>query len=690
VEESLVLKFIEALVIIADPVRMMFLITGVLMGLVLGVIPGLGGIVGLAILLPFTFEMDPYSAFAILLGIGAVTSTSDTIPAVLFGVPGTAGTAATILDGYPLAKKGQAGRALGASYTANLMGGLFGAALLAFSIPILRPVMLYIGSPELLSFTIFGLTMVAVLSGSSPLRGLLAASFGLMISMIGTADQTGSERWTLDSLYLWEGLPIVPVTLGIFALPELADLAIARRTIAGKSKIDARSGQLEGFKDAIRHWWLVVRVSWIGAGLGAIPGIGGSVVDWIAYGHAARSEKGADETFGHGDIRGVIASEGSNNAKDGGALVPTIAFGVPGSAGMAILLGVFMIHGLQPGPDMLTKDITVTYSMVWSIAIANVFGTAICFAFAGHFAKLAMVRYSVIMPIILSVVLIGAYQGTRSWGDLLALLFFGVLGWIMKRLQWPRPPIILGFVLGSIVERYMFISIGAYGASWLLNPVVFIMLAMSAFGLARPFMREVTRVGGLRSMVPDFSRSQISVNTAFYIAFLTMVTLALMETYTWPYGARLIPQIVCYFALVVGAMSFLNYTFRPPVADIPTDAEDDFSAQAKVMKALHMDLVNDDDDIDKATIAKRAVTYLGWILFFYASTFVIGMLPTMFFFVIAYMRYEGRERWSLVFPWAGGLPIFCYIVFDQLIAVPWPHSLLGDWYPILRDVVPSM
>ena len=383
---------LTALGIITEPQRLVFLFSGVLIGLGLGVIPGLGGIVGMALLLPFTFTMDPYSAFAFLLGMGSVTTTSDTIPAVLFGVPGTTGSAATILDGHPMAKKGQAGRAFGAAYTASLVGGVFGAFLLAISIPVLRPVMLYLGSPELLAFAVLGLSMVAVLSGKTPLRGLAMAAFGLLLAMIGTDPQTGEIRWALDSLYLWDGLHLVPMTMGLFALPELADMAISRRSIAGGAKVDTRSGQWEGVKDVFRHKFLVFRVAVIGSGLGAIPGIGAAVIDWIAYGHAARTEKGAAETFGTGDVRGVLASEGANNAKEGGALVPTIAFGVPGSASMAILLGAFLIHGLIPGPEMLTRHLDVTYSMVWSVALANILGAGICFAFSNQFAKIATLR----------------------------------------------------------------------------------------------------------------------------------------------------------------------------------------------------------------------------------------------------------------------------------------------------------
>src|SRR5918996_1289731 len=379
----------KAFFTLMEPHRLMYLMAGCMMGLVLGIVPGIGGLAGTAMLLPFTFAMDPYSAFALLLGLGATTATGDPIPAVLFGVPGGAGSAATVLDGFPMAKRGEAGRALSAAYMSSLMGGVFGALLLAFSIPILRPVMLYLGSPELLAFSVLGISMVAVLSGSAPLRGAAAGCLGVMIAMIGSD-----------------------------------------------------------------------------------PGISASVVDWLAYGHALKTEKGAAQTFGKGDVRGVIASESSNNAKEGGALVPTLAFGVPGSATMAILLGAFLIHGLVPGPDMLHKNLDITYAMVWSVALANILGAGLCYAFSPQFARLATLRYTLILPAVLSVVYIGAFEASRSWGDLIALLMFGVFGWLMKQFKWPRPPLVLGLVLGDSIERYMFISVERYGISWMWRPVV--------------------------------------------------------------------------------------------------------------------------------------------------------------------------------------------------------------------------
>src|SRR5712672_241263 len=490
----------KAFVILMDPMRLMYLSAGCMMGLVLGIVPGIGGLAGTAMLLPFTFGMDPYSAFALLLGLGSTTATGDPIPAILFGVPGGAASAATVLDGFPMAKKGEAGRALSAAYMSSLMGGIFGAFLMAISIPILRPVMLFLGSPELLAFSVLCSSMVAVLSGNAPLRGMAAGCIGVMIAMIGTDPQSGTLRWTFNSLYLWDGLPLTPQLLGIFALPELCDLLISRTAIAADTSVgNIYKGQWQGVQDCFRHWWLILRCSWIGGGIGSIPGISASVVDWLAYGHALKTEKGASATFGKGDVRGVIASESSNNAKEGGALVPTVAFGVPGSATMAILLGAFLIHGLVPGPDMLTKNLSITYAMVWSVALANVLGAGLCYAFSPQFAKLATLRYSLILPAVLGVVYIGAFEATRQWGDLYSLLVFGLLGWIMKQFKWPRPPLILGVVLGDTIERYLFISVERYGIEWIYKrPVVAVLLTMAVIGLVRPFIQDVRIHGGLK------------------------------------------------------------------------------------------------------------------------------------------------------------------------------------------------
>ncbi len=697
---------VKAAIIMADPTRLGFLGFGVIIGLVLGVIPGLGGLVGLSLLLPFTFNMDPYTALAFLMGLQAVVVTSDTIPAVLFGVPGTVGSAATILDGYPMARKGEAGRAFGAAFTASVIGGLYGALLLGISIPIIRPVIMEIGSPELLAICVFGLSLVAVLSGGSPLKGLAAACIGLMVATAGDDPQTGTLRWTFDSLYLWDGLPVVPLALGLFAVPEIADMAISRQSISGNSDAGSRWSQWQGVKDVFNNKFLLFRCATIGSGLGAIPGIGASIIDWIAYGHAVRSIKDSGLTFGKGDVRGVIASESSNNAKEGGALIPTIAFGVPGSASMALILGAFLIHGLVPGPEMLTKRLDITYTLVWSVAIANILGAGICFLFASQLAKIALVRIGVLAPVVISVTFIGAFQGQKAWGDIYALLIFGFVGWVMKRFRWPRPPLILGFVLGALVERYMFISVERYGWEWLwifregkFAPWVVIVFLMTLYGVLSPIVRGYiarAKSGTAGASNFGFQRQNLTPDTYFGFLILDGFATCLYIASDWEFGARLVPEVVGYAeALFVGwhllSVLLVAPAARPVVVDHQGESPDAAHAASAgdAFKAgqeeVHFDIQADYGDLDTLTIFKRASSYFAWLLFFFAAAAVVGLLPSMFLFLVGYMRFEGKESWKVTLGVAIPMWLVSYWLFHKILIVPWPQTLVGDWFPDLRS-----
>jgi TctA family transporter len=686
----------KAFLILMDPMRLMYLGAGCMMGLVLGIIPGIGGLAGTAMLLPFTFNMDPYTAFALLLGLGSTTATGDPIPAILFGVPGGAASAATVLDGFPMAKKGEAGRALSAAYMSSLMGGVFGAFLMFISIPILRPVMLFLGSPELLAFSVLGISMVAVLSGSAPLRGLTAGCLGIMIAMIGTDPQSGTLRWTFDSLYLWDGLPLTPLLLGVFALPELCDLLISRTAIAADTSVgNIYKGQLQGMKDCFKHWWLIVRCSWIGGGIGSIPGISASVVDWLAYGHALKTEKGANLTFGKGDVRGVIASESANNAKEGGALLPTVAFGVPGSATMAILLGAFLIHGLVPGPDMLTKHLDITYAMVWSIALANILGAGMCYAFSPQFAKLSVVRFSLILPAVLGIIYIGAFEATRQWGDLYSLLAFGLLGWIMKQFKWPRPPLILGVVLGDTIERYLFISVERYGLSWLARPVVAILFIIAFIGLTRPFLQDIRIHGGLRKMLTSFQAPRFHPSQLFTIFMIAILGAMVLMALRWDFSAKIVPLVVGTVALLAAVTSLFNDMCRKPEASAGGlvdqaihEVEQQLATTAD--QKIHMDLSSETAHLPIDIIIKRAARFFGYLLAFMAVMAVLGLIPTVGIFVVFFMRYENTERWPLIITYAIVLVVAITFVFEHVMHVPWPPTYLGTWFPWLKTYIPSV
>jgi TctA family transporter len=672
----------EALVTLSDPYRLMMLGAGVVFGLVLGVVPGIGGLTGMALLLPFTFTMDSYAAFAMLLGMLAVSGTSDTITAILFGVPGSAGAQALVMDGYPMAKRGEAGRALSAAYTSSLIGGVFGAFILAMCIPILRPALLLIGSPEMLGFSVFGIAMVAVLSGGAPMRGLAAAGVGILLSMIGADLQTGTLRYTFGSFYLWDGLPIVPLVLGLFALPELADLAIKRRAINEGPKLDMRAGMAAGFMDAMRNWWLILRGGAVGAGIGALPGLGSSVVDWIAYGWAYQSVKDADKTFGKGDVRGVIAPESANNAITSGSLVPTIAFGVPGSATMAIMLSVFLIHGLVPGTDMLTTNLDVTFSMVWSIALANILGAGLCFLLSGQFAKIATLRYTLILPIIIVFIIVGAFQTTRNWGDLIALVAFGLIGFTMKQLKWPRPPLLLGFVLGALIERYMFISTSRFGWEWLSRPMVIILFAMALLLLVGPFRKQFKSYGGFGGFARSISGPKVAWSDLIYVSVIALSGYAMWTASSWPWDARIGPMAVGTATLFFCTIGLLNQVFSRAVVQ-----HADYVPPASA--GVYMDTAPETYGLTRPIIARRAIVFLAFILGLLAAIAVFGFLPAIPLFLVLYMRLEGKERWWVVIANATIVTAFVYVVFDQVMRMPWPPTLLGHWLPALQ-AIPSV
>src|SRR5438105_5689571 len=326
----------EGLVLVLQWKALGFMMLGVLLGFWVGLLPGLGGATTLALMLPFIYTMQPVEAFAFLLGMHSVVATTGDITSVLFGVPGESTTAAIILDGHAMAKKGEAGRALGAALSSSLVGAMIGAFALAVAVPIVRPLVLTFGSPELFMLAIVGLAFIASLSaqgGRGMVRGFLAGGLGLMLAMVGQDPQAGVPRFTLDTLYLWQGLDLVPVLVGLFAIPEIIDLVVRGTSISGNVPAGRIShGALEGVKGVCRHWQLTIRCAPIGSLLGLTPGLGGAVAQWMAYGHATQSARTPEERkgFGPGDVRGVIGPGAACNSKEGGALIPTIAFGVPG------------------------------------------------------------------------------------------------------------------------------------------------------------------------------------------------------------------------------------------------------------------------------------------------------------------------------------------------------------------------
>lgn len=468
--------------------HVMYMVIGVLIGLVVGIIPGLGGIAGMSLLLPFLYGMEPSVALGMLMGLVAVIPTGDTFSSVLLGIPGSSASQATVLDGFALAKKGQAARALSSAFLSSMIGGLIGAVVLTAFILVARPIVLSFSSSELFMLTLLGLSMVAILSGKDVFKGIAACGLGLLVGTIGMAPATGEFRLPFEFDYLYDGLPLVVVGLGIFALPEIIDLLGKRGAIA-EEPCQLGQGWKEGMKDVVRRPGLVARCAGIGSLIGTIPGLAGSVVDWLTYGHAVQTAKDKSQ-FGKGDIRGVIAPESANNACACGAMVPTLLFGIPGSGTAAVFLGGLLLLGLQPGVSMLETNLDLTYTIIWSLALANILGAALCLGLARPVSSLTRVPFVILAPLITVLILFAAYQATRSLGDFFALGIVGAFGVLFKQANWSRPAFLIGFVLAPGAETYFYQAAQFQGAEAFTRPGVLIIGAMIAASLLLPPLRS--------------------------------------------------------------------------------------------------------------------------------------------------------------------------------------------------------
>jgi putative tricarboxylic transport membrane protein len=638
-----------------------YLVLGVFLGIWLGAVPGLGGIIGLVILLPFTYGMDPVSAFALLLGMFAVTSTSDTIASVMLGIPGTAASQATILDGYPMAQQGKAARAFGAAFTVSAFGGIFGALILAVSIPLVLPIILAFGSPELLMLGILGIAMVGSLSGGSILKGIIIALLGLMMSMIGYAETAPIPRYWFGTSYLLDGLPLIPVVLGLFAIPELMGLAIRDSSIARIPREQSQSGgMVEGIKDAFRHWWLALRCAALGTYVGMLPGLGAAVVDWFAYGHAVQSAKDKS-MFGKGDIRGVIAPEAANNASRGGALLPMVAFGIPGSLGTAILMGALLIQGLKPGPEMLTEKLDLTFSMIWTIVIANILAAGLLMLWSKQVAKIAFVRGHLIVPGVIMFVFMGAWLGGASMGDWITCLMMGVIGFIMKRGGWPRPPLVLALILGPILENAYHISMRVHdGLGWTTRPIVLVIIGLIVLTLSFSFRgANKAKSSPDKPVTGDSAEQNLVISVPFAALMAALFIWAAIEAVSWPPMVRQFPLT----AAIPAALLSICVLF--------TEAR----GLRHVVGGFGGLRLAAAEGAEQAKIG-RAGAFFGYLIGMIVVGYLFGQMVALTLYICVYLVRWGGYGWRISIGYAATGWLFLYAFYDKVMHVFWHKPLI--------------
>jgi putative tricarboxylic transport membrane protein len=641
-----------------------FMLIGIAIGLVVGLMPGLGSGTALVLMFPFIFRMEPVQAFAFLLGMASVVSTAGDLTSILFGIPGESDCAASVIDGHPLAKQGQAGRAMAASLMSSLIGAIFGGVVLVLAVPLVRPLVLSLGAAGMFMMGMLGITFIATLSGGDMLKGLIAGGLGLLLAMAGLDSYTATPRYTFGLYYLWDGVPLVPVTIGLFAIPEVIDLAIKGGSIAQISSTKI-GGVMEGIKDTFRHWMLVMRCSAIGALVGIMPGMGSGVGQFLAYAHAVQTSKDK-ERFGKGAIEGVIGPGAANNSKEGGSLIPTVAFGVPGGLHSALLLGAFTILGLTPGLAMLRpeQNLSLTYSLVWTIILANLITVPLCFLFLKQLVYLTEVRGSILIPILLMLIYVGGFV-TNTFGDMVVVLLFGALGWLMVTFGWIRPPLLIGLVLGDLVEKNLFIAVDAYGGfGWLTRPVVMVLLMIVLAGIAVPIYQHIKNPKP-RSEVAG--RWRLSYGALFSFAMVVVFAAALWTALSWPPRARIFPFAIFGPILIVAIANLVKDLRRQPWTEIINQT----IAEA---------------NLNEASFRKRTSDILLWIGFFFLALWLLGFPLGIPLATFIYLKFAAREGWLTSVLVTFGTWAFIVGVFGHLLDFVFPNPALLDlWADIFHN-----
>lgn len=551
----------EALAAFTDPAMLLFLGVGVVVGIIIGVIPGLGGTGAVAVLMPFVFILEPNQAIAMIIGAVAVVHTSDVITSVVLGIPGSAAASVFLLDGHEMAKKGQGGRALSASFISSMIGGLIGIVVLTLIVPIATPIVTAFGSPEIFALIVMGVFLTAMLSKGNIIKGLLISAFGLALGLIGVSPVSAEYRYTFDSEFLTDGIGLVAAALGIFGLAEIIDL-VAKKGAVSKERIALGGGWKQGMKDVVTYKSDVLRGSAVGVGVGMLPGVGSTAGSWLAYGQSqAFASRREDSKFGKGDPRGVIAPSAASNGIESGALIPTLLFGVPGAAPFALLLGVLLIFGVQPGPSLITNDLDLVYLIVWAFAIASVVGAALAFFLARPLARLSFVSFPILAAALIPILFMSGFQEPLNLNVFYLMLGLGIVGWICKVTNIPRAPFLIAFVLAEPLERYYFLTVNAFSAGeWMTRPFVIVIMLILAGAVVIPLVRKMRkRTKASEASVQFSEKSEMPVPpfvdlAVTVLALLFFIAAVVMST-EFSENGRLFPLAVGVVGILLALIS---------------------------------------------------------------------------------------------------------------------------------------
>lgn len=654
--------FLSAARVFLDPSRLLMMGIGMVVGIVVGILPGLGAIFATAILVPFAYKMDMVSAMAMIMGALGVVNTADATTSILIGVPGSGASVPTTIEGYPMARRGEAARALSAAYVASLVGGVLGAVILTLLLPVARPVALAFGTPELFMACALGVSMSASLVGKDVLKGIIAGLLGLLIGTIGPTPAAAVWRYTFNQVYLMEGISIVILAIGLFGLPEVVSI-LAEGGAVAKERVGLGRGWLQGARDVLSNFWLVIRGALIGVWVGILPGLGGVAGSLLAYAQAAATSKDKEQ-FGKGEIRGIISPEAANNSVMAGQVLPTLFFSVPGSVSMAILMSVLLSYGFLPGPRFAAEHLDLVYVIIWTLILSSIVGAAICFAAAPALAKLTYVPFANVVPALLLAMIVGAYQTTRQMADLTALLVLGLLGWTMKRAGWPRGPLLIGFVLAAPLERYFWLTVKLFpNLAWVPRPGV-IVLGMAIVG---PLVWDIAKRVRTLLARKEIAAEQASAATGWRPGWTAIVSAgilavfgyAVLEARTYPADARLLPWAVAIPGLVLGLMVMVQ----------------ELHGRAGVVQSEDNDLPSDPAEVRRRLV--RELCFFAVITAYYAVMTAVGFRIATIVFVTVFLLRIVRLSLVKTLVYLGATFLLLEGLGGFLLGMKWPIGWFG-------------
>ncbi|MFC1971835.1 tripartite tricarboxylate transporter permease [Chloroflexota bacterium] len=663
---------LDALNNFTNPEMWLIIAIGVVIGLVFGVIPGISGMLAITLMLPFIWVLTPMQALPLMMTILAIQFMGGAISAILLNLPGTPGSSATLIDGFPMTQRGEGGRALGAAQTASGLGNILTALVALAVIPLILQVIYAIHNADMVFIILLGITFIGVLASGSMVKGLLSGILGLMISFIGFQQATGADRFNFGILYLYDGIPLIPLMLGLFAIPEMVALATRGGTIAKtQTVIKGAADVMRGVKDVFTHWPLVLRSQLIGFFLGAIPGVGASPATFIAYGQAKQTSK-HPETFGKGNVEGVIAVESANNAVESGALLTTLALGIPGSPVMALLLGAMTMQGLFPGPQMLTKNLDLSLTLIWIIAISGVIGVLICLPIAPYLSKIAYIPGAILVPIVLVLALTGAFGYNKLYEDVVMAVIFGIVGLMMRRFDFNRPALLLGYILGSLFEKYFFIAFKVDGPLFFVRPIslgiIFTIIAVIVYGAIRD--AKIRRRTQPAAATGTAMESEITIpkrlggSAYFYIVSLVFVLFLVLWSIfgmQWGYQSKLLPIVIGSICALIAAMGLYNEIRNARRGQRP-GPEEEKSQLAMAKEPWHGYLRN-----------------MLWVVGFLTGIFFLGYLISIPLFVLFYMKRLGAG-WLTAIISAVLATGFLYTMFEVFLDLELYRGLFLTWF----------